>query len=375
MKQLSRWLPAGLLAAVGLLAFVPARADDDPDRAAIALEALSRLKGIDLEANPGVKAAVLKMLEKARGTPQFVAMVRDFRIKDQEPALLEFAGTNTQAAVGGEALKLVLQGSKPELLQAALGSSNAMRLVAALGYTGDHAIVPLLSPLVMDQARDVALRTQAVRALAQVQPGAVALVQLAEERRLPEEVRLGAATALNSVPWEELKHRAAQVLPMPPGREATPLPAISELVKQPGDPANGAKIFRGETVACYKCHQVNGEGTDFGPALSEIGTKLGKDALYEAILNPSAGISFGFEAWQINLKNGDDATGLIVSETTDELALKTVGGNVTRYQKSAIASRTQQKLSIMPAGLQQALTRQELIDLVEYLASLKKATH
>jgi len=53
----------------------------DPDRAAIALEALSRLKGIDLDTNPVVKTAVLNVLDQVRGTPQLVELVRDFKIK------------------------------------------------------------------------------------------------------------------------------------------------------------------------------------------------------------------------------------------------------------------------------------------------------
>ena len=135
----------------------------------------------------------------------------------------------------------------------------------------------------------------------------------------------------------------------------------------------GAEVFARSTVGCINCHQVNGKGTDFGPNLSEIGTKLGKDALYEAILDPSAGISFGFEAWQIELKSGDEAYGLIVSDTTEEIAVKTQAGIVTRYKKSEVAKREQQKLSIMPAGLQQTMSPEDLVDLVEYLSSLKKA--
>jgi putative heme-binding domain-containing protein len=150
------------------------------------------------------------------------------------------------------------------------------------------------------------------------------------------------------------------------------LPPISELIKMNGDAAKGATIYRRETVGCIKCHQVRGEGTDVGPNLSEIGTKLGKDALYEAILEPSAGISFGYEAWQVSLKNGDEVVGLISNETPEELALKGTTGIVTRYKKSDIASRTQQKLSLMPTNLQQTMTAQELVDLVEYLGSLKK---
>jgi putative heme-binding domain-containing protein len=144
------------------------------------------------------------------------------------------------------------------------------------------------------------------------------------------------------------------------------------LARRTGDSLRGAALFRRETLACIKCHQVNGEGVDFGPNLSEIGTKLGKDALYDAILNPSAGISFGFEAWTIDLKDGNEAYGLIVSETEDELAMKAVGGMVTRYKKSDIANRTKQKLSVMPAGLEQAISQEDLINLVEYLSSLKK---
>lgn len=140
-----------------------------------------------------------------------------------------------------------------------------------------------------------------------------------------------------------------------------------------GDPAKGAQIFRRPEVNCISCHQVRGEGVDFGPALSEIGSKLAREALFEAILDPSAGISFGFEAWQITLKDGDEAFGLIASETEDELVLKLQGGTLNRLKKADIAGREKQKLSVMPAGLQASLTTAEFVDLVEYLASLKKS--
>ena len=144
------------------------------------------------------------------------------------------------------------------------------------------------------------------------------------------------------------------------------------MLTRPGDAAKGAATFRRQEVGCINCHRVNNDGVDFGPALSEIGTKLGKDAIYEALLDPSAGISFGFEAWQVEFKSGDEAYGLIVSETGDEIAMKDAKAILTRYQKSEIKSRVQSKLSIMPAGLQLTMSTQDLVDLVEYLASLKK---
>ena len=134
-------------------------------------------------------------------------------------------------------------------------------------------------------------------------------------------------------------------------------------------------MFRRPEIACISCHQINGEGVDFGPKLSEIGAKLGKDALYDAILEPSAGISFGYEAWAITFKNGDEVLGLLASETEDEIAVKIQGGLVTKYKKASVAKRELLKQSIMPEGLAANLTPSELIDLVEYLASLKKSTN
>jgi putative heme-binding domain-containing protein len=132
-------------------------------------------------------------------------------------------------------------------------------------------------------------------------------------------------------------------------------------------------VFDSPTAACVNCHQVGGRGVDFGPNLSEIGDKLGKDALYESILDPNAGVSFGYEAWQLELESGDEAYGIIVSETEDEVAIKNAQAIVSRFPASQIVRRTKMDQSIMPAGLQMAMTPRELVDLVEYLATLKKA--
>ena len=344
----------------------------DAGRRAVNLEALSRLKGLDLEANPAVKAVVLKLLDQVRGTPEFVEIVRDFKIPGQTEPLLAIAAKDPAGPSGSEAMRLVLQAGDTNAIRGALGGTNASAIVEALGNTGKKEIVPLLQPMIPELSRPVEVRKRAVAALATTQEGAVALLELARSQALPQDVRLTASLLLNSVRWEALKNEAAQLLPVPRSQNTRPLPPISELIKRKGDAQNGRLVFRRESVGCYKCHQVNGEGTDFGPNLSEIGTKLAKDAIYEAILDPSAGISFGYEAWQLEFKNGDDALGLIVSETKDEVALKTVGGIVTRYQKSDILRRTKQKLSIMPAGLEQTMSTGELIDLVEYLSALKK---
>ena len=346
------------------------------DRKMIALEALSRLKGTDLSTNPSLKAAAFKVLDWTRGTPDFVTIVRDFHIPAQNAGLLEVAEKNPADGSGVAALQVIFASGDISVVKKALCETNlatAAKTAEALGNTHDKRIVPLLLPLATDTHRDVSIRKQSVRSLAEVPEGAAALLQLARAEKLPSDVRFTATMELNAVRWPELKAQAAQLLPLPPGRNTAPLPPVQDLLKVAGDPQRGAQVFARQEVGCINCHRINDKGADVGPALSEIGAKLGKDALYEAILDPSAGIAFGYEAWQIELKSGDEAYGIIVSETADEIVLKDAKAIATHIRKSDIAKRQQSKTSLMPAGLQQTMSTQDLVDLVEYLSSLKKA--
>lgn len=366
-----RWFLIGFVGVAALARGLAADADEQ-QRINTAVEALTRMENVNLEEKPAVKAAVNRVLEKTRGTPNFVKLVQHFKLTNQNSGLLAVAINNPKEESGVEAMRMVLANRDASAVKEALQTTNAVRLTEALGNAKEKQVVPWLLPLVTDEQRGLDLRRAAVRALAQTQQGAAALLARAKDDKLPDNLKFIAATELNSAHWPEIKSEAAKVLPLPAGQNSQPLPPVSELVKMKGDAAKGAEVFRRETTGCIKCHQVRGEGRDVGPALSEIGTKLAKEALYEAILDPSAGISFGFEAWQVQLKSGDEAFGLKASETADEIAIKDTNGIVTRYKRSAIAFMQQMKLSIMPSGLQQTMTPQELVDLVEYLASLKK---
>ena len=369
------WLKLSALASL-LAALLAIGAEPiPPERLGTMIEALTRLSPEQVNGNPKLREALGRVLEATRGTPQFLRLAQQFQLTDQNAGLLEIAIKNPADESGVAAIRLILASQDVALLQNALNGTNAVaaqKTVEALGNTGDKKILPLLQPLVQETKRDPALRKQVVRSLAQIQEGAAGLLKLAREDALPADLKLVASMELNQVRWPALKAEAAQVLPLPQGRNAEPLPPVAELVKRPGDAAKGAAVFRRPEVGCINCHKVNNEGVDFGPALSEIGTKLGKDAIYEAILDPSAGISFGFEAWQVEFKSGDEAYGLIVSETDDEIAMKDAKAILTRYKKSDVKSRVQSKLSIMPAGLQLTMSTEDLVDLVEYLASLKK---
>jgi putative heme-binding domain-containing protein len=91
--------------------------------------------------------------------------------------------------------------------------------------------------------------------------------------------------------------------------------------------------------------------------------------LFEAI--PNAGVSMGFETWSITLKNGQSAIGIIRSETNDQLVLALPGGVANTFEKRLIDKRDKLPMSMMPTGLQALFSQDDLVNLVEYLSSLK----
>jgi putative heme-binding domain-containing protein len=342
----------------------------------VQLEALKRLRGVNLESNPTLKAAVMKIVDATRGTPQFVELVEQFAIAGENEGLLDVAVAHPDDEAGVTAMRLVLDSGDRAAIDSRLVTAKAESIVVAcvrvLGNTRLPAVNEWLKPLVLSAAERDPVRRESVKALAKNEPGARHLLALAREGQLDETLQLTAATALSQAGWPEVRDEAARLLPLPKAGGDEPLPSIADLVRRSGDPVNGEEVFFRESTACGRCHQVAGRGTSIGPDLSLIGDKLGRDALIESILDPNNGIAFGYEAWTVTLESDEEVYGLIVSETADELAVKDLSGIVHRLRKPAITGRAQSTFSLMPAGLQATMTVAELVDLIEYLSRLKK---
>jgi putative heme-binding domain-containing protein len=141
---------------------------------------------------------------------------------------------------------------------------------------------------------------------------------------------------------------------------------VKALLAKTGNAGKGQKVFE---MYCKTCHLVNGTGVDFGPGLSQIGGKLSKEGLYNAILNPSEGMGFGYETQQIIMNDGTEIQAIITSKTENEVNVKLLGqAEQTRYPLSEVKSIKQLNSSLMP---QFPLEEDQLVDLVEYLSRLK----
>jgi putative heme-binding domain-containing protein len=226
---------------------------------------------------------------------------------------------------------------------------------------------------VLDVTLPLADREAAVKTLARSKAGAQAMVALAEAEKFPEELKATARFALAASPDPGARELGEKKLPRPKSRDGTPLPPIPDLVSRVGDSKSGARVFRRvEGPNCVACHQIADEGKLVGPPLTTIGLKLSKEQLYESILTPSAAILMGYENWAVKLTSGDIKTGIKVEDTDDHVTLKDNQGEYVDIPASKIAEKKMLKLSMMPEELTKAMTAQELVDLVEYLSTLRQ---
>ena len=366
-------LAAGFLAVVAV-AF--AQEIDPAQRAkdALKVKALVRLKQFNLDGQPEIKAAVLRHLETVKGTSQYLELAEKFQLRETAGELSRLVNEAADDTLAVNAARLLYKLDAQDAVEAALANADdakAARAVTVLGLTDLPRFGHILLPLVSDANRAVGIRTAAVTAVGRLPAGQKAILGLVTAGKLAPELQFAAANVLLTSSDAAIKAEASKHLKLPATADAKPLPPLAELVKATGDAARGKHVF--DTVGtCAKCHKVRGEGKEVGPDLSEIGSKLSKEAMYVSILDPNAGISFNYETHLVALDDGSQVSGIVVSQTDDEVQLKTAEAIIRKLPKDQILEMKKQAVSLMPADLQKQLTAQNLVDVVEYLAALKK---
>ncbi|MCE9555583.1 MAG: c-type cytochrome [Planctomycetes bacterium] len=346
---------------------------EDPARGQlVSAEAIQRLVG----GNPKDRrhaAALGKMLDGRRGTPEFVRVVAQFDLRDRYGELLALAQQNAQAQLGVDAVRVLLDKKETQRIAGALTGADAAAALATtmvLGTAADDRAANALAALLGNAERPLALRREAARALAKNHAGAKMLLTLAKDNKLDAALKDAVSVPLCTAVWPDVHKQAAELFP-PPGGSKQPLPPIQELVKLAGDASRGKQVYFSRGT-CINCHQVGSEGKEVGPNLSEIGAKLAPAAMYESILFPSAGISHNFELYEVTTADGITAIGLLVDKTADKIRLKNAEGIILSHPAAGSELR-RLEVSMMPADLPKNMSTQDLSDLVAYLATLKKA--
>jgi putative heme-binding domain-containing protein len=146
----------------------------------------------------------------------------------------------------------------------------------------------------------------------------------------------------------------------------------NSLPRGTGDIARGRRLFFHQALACGKCHRIEDHGGNIGPDLSVVSRSSNREKLVQSIIEPSREIAPQFITHTVETIDGETWSGLLESETKDgSLTLTTAEGKGVFLPANQIRSRSTSKVSLMPEGLEQALSESEWLDLMEFLTSRK----
>ncbi|MBL8862527.1 MAG: HEAT repeat domain-containing protein [Planctomycetes bacterium] len=238
----------------------------------------------------------------------------------------------------------VAPGEAVPLLERALAASVAERRVAYAGLAR-----------LKDERADALLAREIAKLDAGLVPAecALDLVIAAERRDVP---------ALR----ELLVQRAQR-------RETDPQLAKYADSTYGGDELRGREIFRGKgELECLRCHMVAGEGGVVGPALDRVGLERTRFEILESICDPNRVFSPGYQGTIVFPFDGEPVEGLVIEDTPERVVLRKADGVQVDFPRAEIEG-LKPGLSAMPANLVDHLSREEMRDLIEYLANLRGA--
>jgi putative heme-binding domain-containing protein len=123
---------------------------------------------------------------------------------------------------------------------------------------------------------------------------------------------------------------------------------------------------------CVTCHKLNGVGEAIGPDLAKLDPPQSPVDILKNVLNPSEKINEKYQTYLFETQSGRVVTGLVLEEKGE--TIKVIENPLAKSEpvilkKTEIAERVKSPNSLMPKGLLDKLTREELLDLIAYVAA------
>ena len=148
---------------------------------------------------------------------------------------------------------------------------------------------------------------------------------------------------------------------------------LDRLVKElpAGDIRRGQLVFNGPKAQCISCHKMGYVGGPVGPDLTRIGGIRSDRDLLEAIVFPSASFVRSYESVRVVTTDGRTLNGILKKDAPDEVIVVLAADKEERIARADVESISPSSVSVMPSGLDQQLSPQELADLVAFLKASK----
>ncbi|HYE29898.1 MAG TPA: PVC-type heme-binding CxxCH protein [Methylomirabilota bacterium] len=130
-----------------------------------------------------------------------------------------------------------------------------------------------------------------------------------------------------------------------------------------GDPEKGKGTFHQRRAAC---HKYKGEGQEVGPDLQSVKSN-GSEYLLVHFIDPNRELSSRFIAYDLELRSGEAHTGIIVDENSDSLSIRDASGRTHKFAREFVHNLNATGKSLMPEGLEEGLSSEDVADLLAYL--------
>lgn len=136
-----------------------------------------------------------------------------------------------------------------------------------------------------------------------------------------------------------------------------------------GDAGRGETVYRRISLQCINCHAIGSAGGLVGPNLISLGSSSQPDYIVESLLSPDARLKEGYNTLSVLTDDGRATSGIPIGRTDSSLRLRLADGQEIEIPMDSIEQEQPGK-SLMPAGLVDSLTKDELVDLVAFLRAL-----
>lgn len=247
---------------------------------------------------------------------------------------------------------------------------------AALGALVDLQDMPALREILTGGKAPAEVQTEAADRLIASTGGALVLLRLIDENKLPAGLKQTAIAKATSHPDSNIRVLYEKFIPedQRPKRLGSAIRA-EDILALKADATRGEKIFFQSSAAqCKNCHVVGGVGVNLGPDLSQIGKKYEQKTLLETILDPSKAIAHEYVAYLLETEAGQVYAGFLVEKTEQQVVLRDIKNQLIRVPAKEVVTLEAQKKSLMPELVLRDVTAQDAADLLAYLASLTSST-
>lgn len=195
------------------------------------------------------------------------------------------------------------------------------------------------------------------------------LSDLPTARTLPQEF-LKNLYKKRSKELRELAERTGEDLVRPP---ADIKASVEKMLARlgPGDPVRGLQVFRGNKAACSGCHRMGYIGKEVGPVLTKIGGSRTPEALLEAIMFPHARLEQSYQSTRVLTVDGQIYNGLIRRRSGESIELQLNAERLVVIATADIERLQPSSVSVMPSGMNELLSLEEISDPLALLRSAK----